>query len=318
LTCVIELGMVNERYRDVTATILMSNKPEVLSSRAMLPALPLPLREMASSAMRTSFSLLARETPRTCAVSAGEAKAVVMTALAIASSDNNRLSSIPSILMSNLAARFRWRTSAVEPAYSLVLGYVVHQDDLVHTLCSYFSSSIYEQSTRLPACSGWVSTLAVFKSEVHRSTSSLRSALLKLYRYAGFPPSFRMLLVLKPWLRSTRETAKESGGGSRFAQSAASSDAFPTKGSSSSVRSSRFLSSAWSVDADCCSLRVDAIAWTKSFEPVPLADDLCTRPRSETPRHHGISRVPGERPDHHVNCRSRLSAHARSLFSCPN
>jgi hypothetical protein len=58
---------------------------------------------MASSAMRTSFSLLARETPRTCAVSAGEAKSVVMTALAIASSDNNRLSSIPSILMSNLA-----------------------------------------------------------------------------------------------------------------------------------------------------------------------------------------------------------------------
>jgi hypothetical protein len=50
--------------------------------------------------MRTSFSLLARETPRTCAVSAGEAKSVVMTTLAIASSDNNRLSSIPSILMS--------------------------------------------------------------------------------------------------------------------------------------------------------------------------------------------------------------------------
>jgi hypothetical protein len=43
--------------------------------------------------MRTSFSLLARETPRTCAVSVGEAKSVVMTALAIASSDNNRLSS---------------------------------------------------------------------------------------------------------------------------------------------------------------------------------------------------------------------------------
>jgi len=84
--------------------------------------------------MRTSFSLLARETPRTCAVSAGEAKSVVMTALAIASSDNNRLSSIPSILMSNLAARFRRRTSAVESAYSLVLGYVVHQDDLVHTV----------------------------------------------------------------------------------------------------------------------------------------------------------------------------------------
>jgi hypothetical protein len=100
---------------------------------------------MASSAMRTSFSLLARETPRTCAVSAGEAKSVVMTALAIASSDNNRLSSIPSILMSNLAARFRRRASAVEPAYSLVLGYVVHQDDLVHTLCSYSSSSTYEQ-----------------------------------------------------------------------------------------------------------------------------------------------------------------------------
>jgi len=63
----------------------------------LLPALPLrlPVREMASSAMRTSFSLLARETPRTCAVSAGEAKSVVMTALAIASSDNNRISSIP-------------------------------------------------------------------------------------------------------------------------------------------------------------------------------------------------------------------------------
>lgn len=71
--------------------------------------------------MRTSFSLLARETPRTCAVSAGEAKSVVMTALAIASSDNNRLSSIPSILMSNLDARFRRCTSAVEPAHSLVL-----------------------------------------------------------------------------------------------------------------------------------------------------------------------------------------------------
>ena len=91
--------------------------------------------------MRTSFSLLARETPRTCAVSAGEAKSVVMTTLAIASSDNNRLSSIPGILMSSLA-RFRRCTSAVEPAYSLVLGYVVHQDDLVHTLCSYSSSSI--------------------------------------------------------------------------------------------------------------------------------------------------------------------------------
>jgi hypothetical protein len=71
--------------------------------------------------MRTSFSLLARETPRTCAVSAGEAKSVVMTALAIASSDNNRLSSMPSILMSHLASRFRRCTSAVEPAYSLVL-----------------------------------------------------------------------------------------------------------------------------------------------------------------------------------------------------
>ena len=70
--------------------------------------------------MRTNFSLPARETPRTCAVSAGEAKSVVMTALAIASSDNNRLSSIPSILMSSLA-RFRRCTSAVEPAYSLVL-----------------------------------------------------------------------------------------------------------------------------------------------------------------------------------------------------
>jgi hypothetical protein len=100
--------------------------------------------------MRTSFSLLARETPRTCAVSAGEAKAVVMTALAIASPDNNRLSSIPGILMSNLAARFGRRTSAVEPAYSLVRGYVVHQDDRVHTLCSYSSSSIYEQPLVLP------------------------------------------------------------------------------------------------------------------------------------------------------------------------
>jgi len=57
--------------------------------------------------MRTSFSLLARETPRTCAVSAGEAKSLVMTALAIASSDNNGLSLIARILMSNLTAGFR-------------------------------------------------------------------------------------------------------------------------------------------------------------------------------------------------------------------
>ena len=51
--------------------------------------------------MRTSFSLLARETPRTCAVSAGEANSVVMTALAIASSDNNRISSILRVSISN-------------------------------------------------------------------------------------------------------------------------------------------------------------------------------------------------------------------------
>jgi hypothetical protein len=56
--------------------------------------------------MRTSFSRLARETSRACAVSAGEAKSVVMTALATASSDNSRILSIPRISISILAAGF--------------------------------------------------------------------------------------------------------------------------------------------------------------------------------------------------------------------
>ena len=100
----------------------------------LLLSLPLrlSLREMASLAMRTSFSLLARERPRTCAVSAGEAKSLVMTALAIASSDNNGSSSIPRILMSNLAAGFGRNVF-----YRL-------------SLMSHSSSSTYEQPLVLP------------------------------------------------------------------------------------------------------------------------------------------------------------------------
>ena len=69
--------------------------------------------------MRTSFSLLARETPRTCAVSAGEAKSVVMTALAIAPPTTTDYHRFPDLNTANLTCgRFGpWHyISALEPS----------------------------------------------------------------------------------------------------------------------------------------------------------------------------------------------------------
>jgi hypothetical protein len=53
------------------------------------------------------------KTPRACAVSAGEAKSVVMTALAIASSDINRIS------FSESQSRF-WPRDSAEPCFRLL------------------------------------------------------------------------------------------------------------------------------------------------------------------------------------------------------